>query len=199
MCSKGISQHCIVLREMYKGSRKGCILTWQLWSETANIAAEGRWQASLQLQCSWSRCQPRGSSMSTYTSWDPCQSLKTGLLTSSHWGTDPRDGSRLSLFAPWRPRSVRTPSSACYGVPEAMTSDRARQFTSALWEELCQNLKINHITTTAYHPQSNGLVEQTHRHIKDALRARLAGSRWPEHLPWVFFGLREVPIKRTVQ
>jgi hypothetical protein len=82
---------------------------------------------------------------------------------------------------------------ARYGVPEAVTSDRGRQFTSALWEGLCKNLQINHISTTAYHPQSNGLVERTHRQIKDALRARLAGNRWPEHLPWVLFGLRAAP------
>ncbi len=82
---------------------------------------------------------------------------------------------------------------ARYGVPEAVTTERGRQFTSALWEGLCQNLQINHISTTAYHPQSNGLVERTHRQIKDALRARLAGNRWPEHLPWVLFGLRAAP------
>jgi hypothetical protein len=38
---------------------------------------------------------------------------------------------------------------AHYGVSEAVTTDRGRQFTSALWEELCQNLQINHISTTA--------------------------------------------------
>ncbi len=61
---------------------------------------------------------------------------------------------------------------ARYGVPEAVTSDRGRQFTSALWEGLCQNLQINHISTTAYHPQSNGLVERTHRQI--ALNTQLS-------------------------
>jgi transposase InsO family protein len=82
---------------------------------------------------------------------------------------------------------------ARYGVPEAVTTDRRRQFTSALWDGLCQNLQINHISTTAYHPQSNGLVERTHRQIKDALRARLAGNKWPENLLWVLFGLRAAP------
>jgi hypothetical protein len=37
---------------------------------------------------------------------------------------------------------------AHHGVPEAETTDRGRQFTSALWEGLCQNLQINHISTT---------------------------------------------------
>jgi hypothetical protein len=84
---------------------------------------------------------------------------------------------------------------ARYGVPEAVTTDRGRKFTFVLWEELCQNLQINHISTTAYHPQSNGLVERTLRQIKDAVRARLAGNKWPENLPWVLFSLRAAPKK----
>ncbi len=47
--------------------------------------------------------------------------------------------------------------------------------------------------TTAYHPQFHSMVERTHGQLKAALRARLAGSRWPEHLPWVLLGLRTVP------
>jgi hypothetical protein len=47
--------------------------------------------------------------------------------------------------------------------------------------------------TTAYHPQANGLVERSHRQLKDALRAREAGVDWPAHLPWVLLGLRAAP------
>jgi hypothetical protein len=47
--------------------------------------------------------------------------------------------------------------------------------------------------TTAYHPQSNGMVERLHCRIKDALRARLATAAWPQHLPWVLLGLRSFP------
>jgi hypothetical protein len=28
--------------------------------------------------------------------------------------------------------------------------------------------------------------------MKDALRAKLAGARWPEQLPWVLLGLRAI-------
>ena len=80
-----------------------------------------------------------------------------------------------------------------FGVPAIITTDQGRQFQSALWAVLCKQLGVQHICTTAYHPQSNGIVERAHRQIKDALRARLAGNRWPEHLPWVLFGLRSAP------
>jgi len=80
-----------------------------------------------------------------------------------------------------------------YGVPGTVTTDRGRQFTSEVWESVCKRLNIQHISTTAYHPQSNGMVERTHRQLKDALRARLAGSQWTEHLPWVLMGLRAAP------
>ncbi len=67
------------------------------------------------------------------------------------------------------------------------------QFTSAAWQDLCQSLGMAHHQTSAYHPQANGLVERFHRQLKDALRARLCGLDWAEHLPWVLLGLRAAP------
>jgi hypothetical protein len=52
---------------------------------------------------------------------------------------------------------------------------------------------VNHITTTSFHPQSNGMIERSHRQIKDALRCRLAGVDWVAHLPWVLFSIRTQP------
>ncbi len=72
---------------------------------------------------------------------------------------------------------------AHYGVPAVVTTDIGRQFTSAVWAALCQRLNIDHITTTAYHPHSNGMIERTHRQLKDVLRSRLAGPQWPEGGP----------------
>jgi hypothetical protein len=86
-----------------------------------------------------------------------------------------------ALFTGWIQR---------FGVPSSITSDRGPQFTSALWAALCKLLNITHIPTTAYHPQSNGLVERFHRRLKDALRARTAGPDWFHHLPWVLLGIR---------
>jgi transposase InsO family protein len=82
---------------------------------------------------------------------------------------------------------------ARFGVPALLTSDRGVQFTSALWGAVMKKLGIRHTMSTAFHPQSNGLVERAHRRLKDALKARLAGSEWVSHLPWVLLGLRAAP------
>ena len=76
-----------------------------------------------------------------------------------------------------------------FGVPEYLTSDRGH----AIWTILCSRLGISHSFTTAYHPQSNGMIERAHRQLKDALRARVAAVDWPSHLPWVLLGLRAAP------
>jgi hypothetical protein len=60
----------------------------------------------------------------------------------------------------------------------------------SLLKALCRLLNVQHIPTTAYHPQSNGLVERFHHRLKDALRARAAGGGWTAHLPWVMLGIR---------
>jgi hypothetical protein len=80
-----------------------------------------------------------------------------------------------------------------FGVPDSVTSDRGPQFTSAVWASMCKRLGIQHVLMTAFHPQSNGMVERVHRQIKDALRARAAGVEWHSHLPWVLLGLRAAP------
>jgi transposase InsO family protein len=80
-----------------------------------------------------------------------------------------------------------------FGVPVFLTSDRGVQFSSALWAAVMSRLGIQHKMTTAFHPQSNGVIERFHRRLKDSLRARLAGADWPKHLPWIMLGLRTAP------
>jgi cleavage and polyadenylation specificity factor subunit 1 len=82
---------------------------------------------------------------------------------------------------------------ARFGVPDVITSDRGAQFTSTLWASLCNILNITRNTTTAFHPQANGMVERWHRRLKDALRARAAAADWADHLPWVLLALRAAP------
>lgn len=82
---------------------------------------------------------------------------------------------------------------ARFGIPIDLSSDRGAQFTSQLWTSIAQLLGIELHHTTAYHPQSNGLVERFHRHLKAALRARLTGPNWAAELLWVLLGIRTAP------
>lgn len=82
---------------------------------------------------------------------------------------------------------------ARFGIPAEISSDRGSQFTSELWRALTKLLGVKHSRTTAYHPQSNGLVERFHRHLKSALRTRLTSPNWIDELPWVLLGIRTAP------
>jgi cleavage and polyadenylation specificity factor subunit 1 len=64
---------------------------------------------------------------------------------------------------------------ARFGVPATITSDRGVQFSSALWAATMQKLGIKHQMTTAFHPQSNGLVERAHWRLQESLKALLVG------------------------
>jgi cleavage and polyadenylation specificity factor subunit 1 len=80
-----------------------------------------------------------------------------------------------------------------FGVHDVVTTDRGTQFTSTTWACLASKVGFEHVLTSAYHPQANGMVERLHYQIKDALRARACGTAWVENLPWVMLGLRAVP------
>jgi transposase InsO family protein len=82
---------------------------------------------------------------------------------------------------------------ARFSVPATLTSDRGVQFTSSFWAAVMSRLGVRHNTTTAFHPQSNGMVECFHWRLKEALKARTASSDWPAHLAWVMLGLRVAP------
>jgi transposase InsO family protein len=58
-----------------------------------------------------------------------------------------------------------------------------------MWAALCTLLNIQHNQMTAYHRQSNGMVERFHHRLKDALRACCAAANWVDDLPWVLLGL----------
>jgi hypothetical protein len=61
---------------------------------------------------------------------------------------------------------------------------------SGMWQAAMRRLGIQYFITTAYHPQSNRVTERAHRRLKEALKARLAASEWPEYLPWALLGIR---------
>ena len=77
-----------------------------------------------------------------------------------------------------------------FGIPEVIISDRGPQFVSSLWNEMAKTLGTSLHRTSAYHPQSNVMVERLHRQLKASLTARLKDAAWIRQLPWVLLGVR---------
>ena len=79
-----------------------------------------------------------------------------------------------------------------HGVPSNLLSDRGAAFLSKLMEEVNNLLGIHKVNTTAYHPQTDGLVERFNRTLTDMLAKTVekSGADWDQRLPYVLFAYR---------
>ena len=57
-----------------------------------------------------------------------------------------------------------------HGVPSQLLSDRGLAFLSNLVQEVCAVMRMKKINTTAYHPQTDGLVERFNHTLTDRQR-----------------------------
>ncbi|KAK7789367.1 hypothetical protein R5R35_001223 [Gryllus longicercus] len=57
-----------------------------------------------------------------------------------------------------------------FGIPDMLLTNRGSNFVSEVFAEVCQLLRIKHLHTTAYHPQTNGALERSRRTLKEYLR-----------------------------
>jgi transposase InsO family protein len=71
-----------------------------------------------------------------------------------------------------------------HGPPKVIITDRGTNFTSRLFNNLCRELKTKHKTTTAYHPQANGMTERFNKTMVEMIRKYIADGfeRWEEVL-----------------
>ena len=78
-----------------------------------------------------------------------------------------------------------------HGVPNQLLSDRGPAFLSRLFLEVCAVLGTKKVNTSAYHPQTDGLVERFNRTLTDMLAKTVErGVEWDERLPFVLFAYR---------
>jgi len=86
-----------------------------------------------------------------------------------------------------------------HGVPAQVVTDQGRNFTSNLFREVCRLLGTKKVQTTAYHPQSNGIVERFHRTLADMLShyVRRGGRDWDDWLPFALAAYRSLPHSST--
>ena len=74
------------------------------------------------------------------------------------------------------------------GVPEEVVTDQGKEFCNDVIKELWGILEVDHITTSPYHPRSNGAAERFNRTMLDFLTKTLAqhkedSTKWPAFLP----------------
>jgi transposase InsO family protein len=57
-----------------------------------------------------------------------------------------------------------------FGIPQVILTDQGSNFVSEIFTNVCKLLKIKNLKSTAYHPQTNGALERTHRVLVEYLR-----------------------------
>ena len=74
-----------------------------------------------------------------------------------------------------------------WGIPRSFLSDRDSKFMSSFWRAIFQKLGIKMLTSTAYHPQTDGQSERTNQTVEIALRYYLSrpDTNWVESLPYI--------------
>ena len=84
-----------------------------------------------------------------------------------------------------------------HGAPQILLSDRGKQFTAAVLDNLNRQLGIKHVLTTPYHPQSNAKVERFHRTLNDSLSQLINKSHtnWDAHVDSVLFAYRSSVVE----
>ena len=84
-----------------------------------------------------------------------------------------------------------------YGFPAAVLSDRGTNFMSNLFVELLELCRVRKITTLAYNPRANGLVERFNHSLVTMISHFVNKDQkdWDSWLPYVLFAFRSAPQK----
>ncbi|KYO47571.1 hypothetical protein Y1Q_0019684 [Alligator mississippiensis] len=85
------------------------------------------------------------------------------------------------------------------GFPSKILTDRGGNFLAEVMKCLWECCGVKHLKTTAYHPQTNGLIERFNGTLKGMLNAYVDcnPNDWDEKLPHLLFAYQEVPQEST--
>lgn len=76
-----------------------------------------------------------------------------------------------------------------YGVPDNIATDQGTEFINEVFRGTCKLLKIQHLQSTAYHHESIGALENTHKVLGAYLRSYVSEKHtdWDTWLPYYVF------------
>lgn len=82
-----------------------------------------------------------------------------------------------------------------FGLPRVIQSDQGSNFTSRVFKQVLSDLNIKHVTSSAYHPESQGALERWHQTLKSMLKkyCEQEGRQWDEGIPFLLFAARKAP------
>jgi len=75
-----------------------------------------------------------------------------------------------------------------FGTLPRIITDQGRQFESYLFRQLSELTGTSHLRTTAYHSQTNGMIERLHRQLKVAIKCP-TNKRWTKILPTILLDI----------
>ena len=86
-----------------------------------------------------------------------------------------------------------------YGCTQILLSDQGREFVNKVNKHLFKRFKTEHRISSAYHPQTNGLVERYNQTLQRSLVKLVNNNQddWDELLDGVLFAYRTSRQKST--
>ena len=85
-----------------------------------------------------------------------------------------------------------------HGCPQMILSDQETHFNNNLIKGLMEKFKINHLLSTLYHPQTNGLVERFNRTLCESLaKLSLKNNNWDLYIALTLFAYRTTKHSTT--
>ncbi len=86
-----------------------------------------------------------------------------------------------------------------HGAPECLLSDQGKEFLNDVLQRVNEDLAIHKLKTSAYHPQTDGLVERFNSTLQNMLSMYVADNQrdWDAYLPYVLSAYRSTVHEAT--
>lgn len=188
---------------MYANIRKN--YTWK--NMTADVAKYVKNCHACQVnKAKEKRIEPMAITTTPQTSFDRCVIDTIGPLTVSlnqnrYAVTIVCDLTKYLIMVPIPNKEAKTVARAIFenvilifGPVKHILTDCGREYVNEVMDEMCSLLKMSQLKSTAYHHQTLGSIERTHRVFNEYLRAYLESNPdWEENMKYFKFCYNMTP------